>query len=81
MKITKQQLKQIIEEEYAAILLEYTDPVPVENPFSQAGQRAARRSPSEVTGPAQIIQVKNGESLPLANVEAGETVMVRFEEV
>ena len=77
MKLTKQQLKQIIREELLPLLSE----VGLEHdPFSPEGQRDARRSATEVTGPAQIIQVKNGESFPLANVEAGETVMVRFED-
>ena len=77
MNLTKQQLKQIIREELLPLLSE----VGLEHdPFSPEGQRAARRSSTEVTGPAQIIQVKNGESFPLANVEAGETVVVRFED-
>tara|TARA_R110002110_G_scaffold153932_3_gene347654 strand:+ start:1206 stop:1979 length:774 start_codon:yes stop_codon:yes gene_type:complete len=75
--LTKQQLKQITEEELSSLLSE----VGLEHDaFSPEGQRAARRVPTQVTGPAQIIQVKNGESLPLAKVEAGESVMIRFDE-
>ena len=75
--LTKEQLEEIVSEELSSVMSE----VGLEHdPFSPEGQRAARRSPTEVTGPAQIIQVKNGESFPLANVEAGETVMVRFED-
>jgi len=72
-KLTKQQLEQIIREELLPLLSEV-------DPFSPEGQRGARRVPTQVTGPAQIIQVKNGESLPLAKVEAGESVTIRFDE-
>jgi hypothetical protein len=77
VKLTKEQLEEIVSEELSSVMSE----VGLEHdPFSPEGQRGARRVPTQVTGPAQIIQVKNGESLPLAKVEAGESVTIRFDE-